>query len=67
MTVGQLINKLKKIDPKLDVGFRDHDSDEYTISSWVNGITVLDFEEIPEERLSENIWDCKGKIAVLHS
>ena len=67
MNVGQLIKQLKKLDPKIEVGFQDHDSDEYMISSWVRGVRIIDFDNIPERQISENEWNCKGEIAALHS
>jgi hypothetical protein len=66
MTVKQLIARLKKLDQNATIGFRDHDADEYTISSWVNGAFELDFDEIPERQKAENIWNETGIIVILH-
>lgn len=66
MTVKQLIKNLKKLDQNLEVGFRDHDADEYTVSSWVHGAIELDFDELPDERQNENLWNVGGKIVIIH-
>ena len=66
MTVKELIKELKKLDQDAKIGFRDHDADEYTISSWVHGVMELDFDSIPSERESENIWNESGVIVIIH-
>lgn len=66
MTVKQLIKELKKVDQNAEVGFRDHDSDEYTVSSWVHGALELNYDQIPQGRESENIWNITGTIVIIH-
>ena len=66
MKVKELIKILKKLDQNADVGFRDHDANEYTISSWVHGAIELNFDGIPENLRYENIWNEKGILVIIH-
>lgn len=64
MTVRNLIKELRKLDPDLEVGFKDHDADPYTISSWINNVNLVDFDLISHE---VNYMRISGKNVVLTS
>lgn len=66
ITVKELISELKKHDQNSIVGFRDHDADEFMISSWPKGVQTIDFDAIPKERKDENLWNLEGQIVSIY-
>lgn len=64
MTVKELINKLKKLPPDLEVWFKDHDHKEHEVNDKVKGVRVVDFDFTNES--DGNVWELSGKKAVIH-
>ena len=66
MKTSELIKLLKTMPPNAEVAYQDHDSDEWTLSSYPCRIDLKDFDNIPAELKYQNIWDAKGKIVCIH-
>ena len=66
MTVKELISELKRMPPDCIVGFQDHDAEEYMVSSWINQVILLDYNDIPKDMERDNLWGIEGEIVVLH-
>ena len=62
MKVKQLIAKLKKMPPELQVAWRDHDQHESELNGFVKRVELVDFSDI-----QPNMWDLNEEIVVLSS
>jgi len=65
LTVKQLILELKKMPPDEIVYWQDFDCDEYGMSSGVNTVSLIDFDNLNAFNSSQNEMKLTGKKVVL--
>ena len=65
MTVRNLIKELRKLDPDLEVGFKDHDQGDFEINNYIRAIEVVDFTKNKSEPDQYNQHELRSGIMII--
>jgi hypothetical protein len=67
MTVVQLIKQLKKMPQNAIVYYKDHDADDFGISSAPDSVRLINFDNLDKREQKENDFNLTGDVVVICS